>query len=125
MAIKMHGSEVYNAQVFELFQEDGMPVFYVRPFTQELIEDLNWQMATMKKQKREVTITERNGTYCVRNAHSLANPMDFTESMWGMLFKRFMAEARNVKYDQEASQKYYAVIFSNEYIEPCARRLAV
>ena len=125
--LKMHGGENNNAQVIEKYLEDGIPVFYVRPFSKELKEELDRLIKDAPRVARDTSVTERNGTYRVArvNSEPIKNIQEFMGCLWGMLFRRFMAEAKHVCIDETTSEKYYVVIFSNEYIEPCGRKLAV
>lgn len=107
-----------------MYQENDRAVFYVRPFSAELKKDLNRLIVDTGKVSKTTHITERNGTYRIASEEKLEG-IDFYQSFWGMLFRRFLAESKYVCVDPVTCEKYYEVIISNQYIEPCERRLAV
>ena len=118
------GGKNNKAQMISMYQENGLAVFYVRPFSEELKADLDRLMVDTYKVSQTTDITEKNGTYRVASRETLAG-INFYESFWGILFRRFRAESNHVCLDPITEEKYYGVIFSHEYIEPCGRRLAV
>ena len=122
--INISGGEGYKASVYSQFQENGRAVFYVRPFSEELKSELERLIKDAPKVSKTVNITEKNGTYRVASMETLSG-IDFHESFWGMLFRRFKAEANYVCLDPVNSERYYIAIFSHQYIEPCGRRIAV
>lgn len=122
--MQISGGKNFNASMISLYQENGLAVFYVRPFSEELKADLDRLMKDVPRVSKTTEITERNGTYRVSSKETLAG-LDFFESTWGILFRRFSSESRHVCMDPITEEKYYSVIFSHQYIEPCARKLAV
>lgn len=126
MVTKMQftGGKNNKAQMISMYQENGLAVFYVRPFSEELKADLDRLMVDTYKVSQTTDITEKNGTYRVASRETLGG-INFYESFWGILFRRFRAESNHVCLDPITEEKYYGVIFSHKYIEPCGRRLAV
>lgn len=120
--MQISGGKNYKAQMISMYQENGMAVFYVRPFSEELKAELDRLMKDTPRVSASTDITEKNGTYRVASKES-AFGIDFNFSMWGILFRRFSAEAKHVCLDPITEEKYYEAIFSHEYIEPCGRRL--
>lgn len=111
----------YNAEMF-FNKEENNQVFYVRPFSNELKADLDRLIVDVRKVAENVSITEKDGTYCVATNQPHFKDA-FMESFWGILFRRFSAEANRVCVDPITEEKYYVLIFSSEFIKPCARRL--
>ncbi len=107
----------------DLFYNHGKQVFYVRPFSEEVKSDLNRLMADTHKVCENVSITEKDGTYAISTDEKI-DTRSFVEGFWGMLFRKFASESRRVCIDPINEEKYYAVIFSAEFIKPCKRRLA-
>lgn len=107
-----------------MYQENERAVFYVRPFSAEIKADLDRLMKDTCKVSTTTHITERNGTYRVASEEKLEG-IDFFQSFWGILFRRFLAESKYVCMDPLTEEKYYGIILSHEYIEPCERRLAM
>ena len=122
--ISISGGKNFNATVISMYQENGLAVFYVRPFSEELKEDLERLMTDVGRVSKTTHITNKNGTYRIASNEKLAG-MDFVQSMWGILFRRFKSESNRVCLDPITEEKYYSVIFSHQYIEPCGRRIAV
>ena len=120
----LSGGKNFNASLIALYQENDLAVFYVRPYTQELKDDLDRLMKDTPRVSKTTEITVRNGTYRVSSREKLAG-LDFYQSFWGILFRRFMSESKHVCLDPITEEKYYGVIFSHQYIEPCGRKLAV
>ena len=98
-------------------------VFYVRPFSEEVKADLERLMKDSSKVSESVSITEKKGTYAICTEEEI-DISTFAVSFWGILFRKFWSESNRVCIDPINEEKYYAVIFSSEYIEPCARKLA-
>lgn len=126
MAIStIQGGHNNNVLMFSNYQEDGHAVFYVRPFSERTKNDLDRLVVDAPRVSGSNTsIVEKNGAYRVSAKESI-DSIDFMSSFWGILFRRFMAESKTVCVDPLTEEKYYGLIFSNEYIEPCARKLAV
>ena len=122
--VHLAGGKNFNASLISVYQENELAVFYVRPYTQELKDDLNRLMKDASKVSKTTEITEKDGTYRVSSREKLAG-LDFVQSFWGILFRRYMAESKYVCLDPITEEKYYGVIFSHQYIEPCGRKLAV
>lgn len=122
--MQISGGKDFKASMFSLYQENGYAVFYVRPFSEELKNELDRLMEDTYRVSKTTDITEKNGTYRVSSKESLAG-IDFVQSFWGILFRRFKAESNYVCLDPISSERYYGAIFSHEYIEPCGRRIAV
>lgn len=122
--MSINGGRNFKASMISMYQENGVAVFYVRPFSEELKADLERLMTDTYRVFQTTDISEKNGTYRIASKESLSG-LDFFESFWGILFRRFSAEAKHVCLDPITEEKYYGVIFSHQYIEPCARRLAV
>lgn len=122
--VHLAGGKNFNASLISVYQENERAVFYVRPYTQELKDDLDRLMKDTPKVSKATDITEKNGTYRVSSREKLAG-LDFYQSFWGILFRRFMSESKHVCLDPITEEKYYGVIFSHEYIEPCGRKFAV
>ena len=121
MAIKVTGNKNMNAMI--MYQENDYPVFYVRPFSEETKNDLDRLIEDVRRVSPHTIITEKNGTYRVSSRISM-DDLDFMSSMWGILLRRFLAESKTVCMDPVTEEKYYKLIISHEFIEPCARRLA-
>lgn len=111
----------YNVE-FLMSNEDER-VFYVRPFSKEVKDDLDRLMSDCGKVSKAVTITEKNGTYAISTVEMIT-PSTFMSSFWGMLCRKFISESKHVCIDPINKEKYYAVIMSNQFIEPCGRKLA-
>ena len=109
----------YNVELF-LDQESNCRKFYVRPFSQEIKEDLDRLIVDVRKVSDDVFITEKNGTYTIKTTSN----QFFMDGMWGILFRRFISESNRVCVDPITEEKYYVLIFSSKFIEPCARKLA-
>lgn len=122
--MSINGGRNFKASMISMYQENGIAVFYVRPFSEELKADLDRLMVDTYRVSQTTDITEKNGTYRISSKETLSG-LDFYESFWGILFRRFSAEAKHVCLDPVTEEKYYSVIFSHQYIEPCKRRLAV
>ena len=122
--VSVSGGKDFKASVFSLYQENGKAVFYVRPFSKELKDELERLTKDAPKVSKTVDVTEKNGTYRISSMETLSG-IDFIESFWGILFRRFKTEANYVCLDPVNSERYYIAIFSHQYIEPCERRLAV
>lgn len=98
-------------------------VFYVRPFSEEVKNELVRLMKETPKVSKAVIITEKDGTYAVASKEKVT-ASTFMESFWGMLFRKYASESKRVCIDPLNEEKYYAVIFSAQFIAPCERRLA-
>lgn len=114
--------ENYNVSMFTDSTE-GAKVFYVRPFSEEVKNDLDRLMRDVSKVSDKVAITENNGTYAISTEEPVTEK-NFIEGFWGILFRRFLVESKRVCKDPISEEKYYVLIFSASYINPCARRLA-
>lgn len=103
-------------------------VFYVRPFSQETQEECKRLMKELEAQEdkeEKISITEKDGTFCFKTSLSKSEvKASFMESMWGILFRKFLSDSKKVCVDPINSEKFYAVIFSREYIFPCPRKIA-
>lgn len=97
-------------------------VFYVRPFSDELKRDLDRLVMDANKVSDSVTITENDGTYTIATTAEITKAY-FIESFWGMLYRRFLAESKRVCIDPVSEERYYVLIFSQEFITPCERLL--
>lgn len=125
ISMQISGGINFNVSMIYHYQENGFAVFYVRPFSEELKADLD-RLMSMKEfftTTKQTNITEINGTYRIASEESLIG-MNFMESFWGMLFRRFCSESKRVCLDSITEEKYYGAIISYKYIEPCARKLA-
>lgn len=109
----------YNVELF-FDKENKSRVFYVRPFSQEIKEDLDRLVVDAQKVAEDVFITEKEGTYAIRTT----SDKPFMEGLWGILFRRFVSESKRVCVDPITEEKYYVLLFSSEFIKPCARKLA-
>ncbi len=112
----------FNVEMF-YDEKNGTQVFYVRPFSEEVKADLDRLVNDAHKVSGKISITEQNGTYAIATEEKIA-AINFIESFWGILFRRFASEARRVCIDPISEEKYYAVIFSASFIQPCQRRIA-
>ncbi len=104
-------------------------VFYVRPFSQETQEECKRLMKELEEtqgdKEEKISITEKDGTFCFKTSLSKSEvKASFMESMWGILFRKFLADSKKICVDPIKEEKYYAVIFSCEYIFPCPRKIA-
>lgn len=113
---------IYNVDVF--YDVNGSKqVFYVRPFSEEIKCDLERLMTDVDKVCEKISITKKEGTYIISTVASGKDDIQpFMEGMWGILFRKFMSESHHVCVDPITEEKYYAVIFSSEFINPCERR---
>lgn len=109
----------FNVELF-YDKESKSRVFYVRPFSQEIKDDLDRLIVDAKKVAKDVSITEQEGTYAIKTDSN----MPFLEGFWGILFRRFVSESKRVCVDPITEEKYYVLLFSSEFIKPCARKLA-
>lgn len=112
----------FNVDMF-YDEKNGKQVFYVRPFSEEVKSDLDRLVNDVNKVSGNISITEKNGTYAIATGEKI-NATTFVECFWGMLFRRFASEARRVCIDPISEEKYYAVIFSASFIQPCQRKIA-
>lgn len=117
----IYGGQFNNVQMISDFDEDGNSVFYVRPFSEESRLELERLKTDAPRASSTITITEKDGTYRIAEEGKVIN---FVCSFWGMLFRRFLSESKTVCVDPINEEKYYAVIFSANFIAPCERRLA-
>lgn len=109
----------YNVELY-YDKESKSRVFYVRPFSKELKDDLDRLIVDAHKVAETVSIYEKDGTYAIKTT----SEGGFMEGFWGILFRRFMSESKRVCIDPITEEKYYVLIFSPEFIKPCARKLA-
>lgn len=109
----------YNVELY-YDKESKSRVFYVRPFSKELKDDLDRLIVDAQKVAENVSISEKDGTYAIKTT----SEGGFMEGFWGILFRRFMSESKRVCIDPITEEKYYVLIFSPEFIKPCARKLA-
>lgn len=121
--MKQEEFKMGNYNVEFTMNDKEMRVFYVRPFSEEVQEDLERLMSDCGKVSKAVTITEKNGTYTISTVEMIT-PSTFMSSFWGMLCRKFMSESKRVCVDPINNEKYYAVLISDRFIEPCARKLA-
>ena len=101
-------------------------VFYVRPFSQETQAECQRLMDEKipKEKDEKISIKEKNGTFCFKTSLSPSEvKASFMESMWGILFRKFLSDSHKVCVDPINDEKFYAVIFSREYIFPCPRKI--
>ena len=107
----------------EMFKTDDDTEFYVRPFSEEIKMELDRLMVNIPKVSKNTFITEHNGTYVISTDVEI-DQKSFNESLWGILFRRFYVEAQRVCVDPITEEKFYAVIFSEQFIYPCERLMA-
>lgn len=120
MAI-IKGNKHMNAMI--MYQENAYPVFYVRPFSEDVKKDLDRLVDDVRSVSSNTIVSESNGTYRISSFTSMEN-LDFMNSLWGMLLRRFLAESKTVCMDPVTEEKYYKLIISHQFIEPCARKIA-
>lgn len=112
----------FNVDMF-YDKKNGKQVFYVRPFSEEVKADLDRLVNDAHKVSGNISITEQNGTYAIATDDKIS-ATTFAECFWGILFRRFASESRRVCIDPISEEKYYAVIFSASFIQPCQRKIA-
>ena len=101
----------------------GVSVFYVRPFTEELTQELEEQMRMMEKagENRKVVITEQDGVYKFASTYEVTIQNFVGCNLWGMYFRRFSAAARDTLVEQMTQKRYYKAVMSNEFIASNSR----
>ena len=111
----------FNVDIYK--SGDNTTAFHVRPFSEEVKTDLDRLIRDVHKISSDTIIVECDGTYTI-STNSEITEQNFFESFWGMLFRRFYSESKRVCVDPITEEKFYAIIFSEEFIEPCERLLA-
>lgn len=107
----------------DFFKGENGNIFFVRPFSEEVRNDLDRLAKDARKASYGTTIIETDGTYAI-STNQVIDERTFVESFWGMLFRRFLSESKRVCVDPISNEKFYAVILSGEFILPCERKLA-
>ena len=74
--------------------KDGRWRVYVKPYTAEIKEELEAYM-TSKRANASVTVSVKEGTYCITSKDIIRDFRDMRETLWFMIFWRFRCEARN------------------------------
>ena len=104
-------------------------VFHVRPFTEQMTEELEENLKMLSAKDYGVVATKKDGVYTFKTDY-LVTPGNFFESscegmsignMWGMLFRRYSAAAHDTLVEQMTEKRYYKVVVSNEFIESSDR----
>lgn len=73
---------------------DGRWCMYVKPFTVDLKKELEGHR-TCKHAAKSISVTEKDGTYCITSKDILHDFRDLRGSLWFMIYWRFRCEARN------------------------------
>lgn len=124
--INVIGTQVNKVSMVHLalegYIERGFSVFYVRPFTDDLADDLARLVEDAKRPAfaGKVEITEKNGVYRVAASEAITSET-FVYSLWGMLFRRFSSAAKEVRADELTQKRFYKAVFSNQFISACER----
>lgn len=88
--------------------------FYVKPFEDRVKHDL--ENLTKISRKYGVIVEQRNdGSYSIYTKTT-------QNTLWGILYRRFLAESKHVCVDPDTHEKFFPVIFSTSLIVKCARR---
>ena len=73
---------------------DGRWCMYVKPYTLKLQEELE-NYRKCKSAVKRVSITEKDGTYCITSNDIIKDFEELRTSFWFMAFWKFRSEARN------------------------------
>lgn len=82
----------FKAEIARYQLPDGRWRVYIKPYTAEIKEDLEFQKNCVHN-KKSMTITEENGTYCFTSNSIYPTFMDAKMTPWGMLFWRYRCES--------------------------------
>ncbi len=79
----------YFEKLREMFQlKDKTWRMHVRPYTKAGVDDLHMLMNNAYACER-ISITEKNGTFCITSLQPIRNPGDYIHSLWGMLHRKY------------------------------------
>lgn len=122
MGISFKGNNKMNAIVIAAIENHE---FFVRPFSEECLSELNRLENDAKKVNGNTTVEEVNssGTYKIHVKVNDGESLNFMESFFGMLYRKFASEANRVCIDKSTDERFYGAIISEAFIEPCERKL--
>ena len=135
---KMNGGNM-TEELAQYQLKDGRWRVYVKPYAAEVKEELEGHMKS-KRANEVLSITKKDGTYCITSRDIIRDFRDLRVSLWFMIFWRFRCEARNtfamtvegnasrklkwcenvvnMPYNEENKESaFYVVTLSHEFIE--------
>ncbi len=88
----------------EKFQLEGDHTWrmYVKPFSKAGVEDLNMLMKSAYARER-VWIEEKNGTYCITSRQPIDKQVEYVESLWGILHRKFERQSTELACENAVS----------------------
>jgi hypothetical protein len=111
-----------KARVVLNFNTDTGRAFYVRFYVDELEQDFVEVFNALSSRDITLKVTHKNGTYCVTDKGRMSAEHSF--AAWDILMHKCWSLSNEVRKDNETGEKFYPIRLSDQFIEPCARKLA-
>lgn len=89
-----NGGNTVNEELKQFQLSDGRWRVYVKPYTAEVKEELETHR-TSKHAAKSITVTVKDGTYCITSKEIIRDFRDLRTTLWFMIFWRFRCEAKN------------------------------